>query len=80
MPSLQIRELPPEIYETLAHRAEREGRSLAQQAIYELRKMAELEAREVRLATVERLSARVKRGSKRDLPLPETLIREDRDR
>lgn len=81
MPSLQIRELPPEIYETLAHRAEREGRSLAQQAIVELRKVAELESRERRMETIEELRNRFESGTdSRDLPPPETLIREDRDR
>ena len=81
MPSLQIRELPPEIYETLAHRANREGRSLAQQAIIELRKVAELESRERRMETIEELRDRFESDkSCRDLPPPETLIREDRDR
>ena len=81
MPSLQIRDLPPEIYETLAHRAEREGRSLAQQAIIELRKVAELESRERRMETIEELRKRFESGAgSRDLPPPETLIREDRDR
>ena len=43
MPSLQIRDLPEDVYRALAERAEREGRSLAQQALHELRKMPELE-------------------------------------
>ena len=81
MPSLQIRELPPDIYETLAHRAQREGRSLAQQAIVELRKVAELEARQIRLETIERLRRKLEKGAERTTQTPpEVLIREDRDR
>ena len=38
MSSLQIRELPAELYEALALRARLEQRSLAQQAVTELRK------------------------------------------
>ena len=38
MPSLQIRNLPDDVYQYLAFRAERAHRSLAQQAIIELRK------------------------------------------
>ncbi len=81
MPSLQIRELPADIYETLAHRAEREGRSLAQQAIIELRKLPELEARERRMETIEKLRSRFKSdNADPGLPPPEDLIRKDRDR
>jgi len=80
MASLQIRDLPPDIYETLSHRAEREGRSLAQQAIAELRKVPELEARQRRLETVEKLRRRLEGGGEAVKRPPEDLIREDRDR
>lgn len=43
MPSLQIRNLPGDVYEALRLRAAREHRSLAQQAIVELRKVSEVE-------------------------------------
>jgi len=49
MPSLQIRDLPEDVYEALSFRAESEHRSLAQQAIVELRRIPELTARERRL-------------------------------
>ena len=42
MPSLQIRDLPDDVYQSLAFRAEREHRSLAQQAVVELRRIPEL--------------------------------------
>ncbi|MDY7094273.1 MAG: hypothetical protein SX243_14980 [Acidobacteriota bacterium] len=81
MASLQIRELPEEIYEMLTWRAEKEGRSLAQQAIIELRKIPELEAREQRMAAIQRMRKRLeKQEARRVQTPPEELIREDRDR
>src|ERR1700730_11815834 len=58
MPSLQIRDLPEDIYEALAFRAQAEHRSLAQQAIVELRRIPELTARERRLEILDRLRQR----------------------
>ena len=81
MASLQIRDLPDDIYETLSHRASREGRSLAQQAIAELRKVPELEARQRRLETLSRIRDRLGERQLRELSRPpEDLIREDRER
>ncbi len=81
MASLQIRELPPDVYEALAHRAKREGRSLAQQAIADLRGTPELKARQRRMATIERLRRRPQQsGMASPLAPPEELIREDRER
>jgi plasmid stability protein len=79
MPTLQIRELPSDVYEALAARARREGRSLAQQAIAELRRLPELEAREQRLAHLARLRGRAP-VLQQPAVSPEVLIREDRDR
>ncbi len=79
MPSLQIRELPLDLYEILSHRANREGRSLAQQAIADLRKVPEFEARQRRMETIERLRSRLGQRTEPLTP-PELLIREDRDR
>ena len=81
MPSLQIRELPPDVYETLAYRAERNGRSLAQQAIVELRRAQEVDRRERRREVLERVQERIARDGVREVDLaPEELIREDRQR
>ena len=79
MPSLQIRDLPEEVYRALAERAEREGRSLAQQALHELRQMPELQAREQRRALIGNLRRRRPDPSLEKAPDPVTLIREDRD-
>ena len=81
MASLQIRDLPDDIYETLSHRASREGRSLAQQAIAELRKVPEQEARQRRLEALDRIRERLDPHEPRTLSRPpEGLIREDRER
>ena len=81
MPSLQIRELPQDVYEALSSRARAEHRSLAQQAIVELRRIPELTARERRLQAVERIQERLDRETPPRLYAdPAQVIREDRDR
>lgn len=81
MASLQIRDLPDDIYETLSHRASREGRSLAQQAIAELRKVPEHEARLRRMETLDRIRIHLAGHAPRSVSRPpEDLIREDRER
>jgi len=80
MPSLQIRDLPDDVYQALAFRAEREHRSLAQQAIVELRQIPELMARQRREQVVEQIRQTLA-GPPRVLePPPEALVREDRER
>jgi plasmid stability protein len=79
MPSLQIRDLPEDIYRTLLLRAERENRSLAQQATADLGRAPELENRSQRLATLERIAGEMDPDAHLS-PSPEDLIREDRDR
>ncbi len=78
MPSLQIRDIPEDLYDALAERARRQRRSMAQQAIADLRTIEELDARRRREAAVERL----RRGKplSRKLTDPVRLIREDRSR
>ena len=81
MPSLQIRNLPDDVYQLLAFRAERAHRSLAQQAIIELRtnsgETPGIRRRKILIEIRESLEK-----SKRQ-PLfarPEDLIRDDRER
>jgi plasmid stability protein len=69
MRSLQIRDMPEDVYEALSHRAQAEHRSLAQQAIVELRRMPDLLARERRQKAVERLRERIAKEGTRPLPL-----------
>ena len=81
MPSLQVRELPADVYETLAYRAERNGRSLAQQAIVELRRAQEVDRSDRRREILEQVQARIERDGEHDVdPAPENIIREDRQR
>lgn len=81
MPSLQIRNLPDDVYEALRLRADREHRSLAQQAVVELRKMPEVGRRDRRRAVLEKARERLEEEGPRFLPVPpEDLVREDRDR
>lgn len=80
--SLQIRNLPDEIYEKLSLRAEREGRSLNQQAIFELRCRFEAgDTGDRRRQVLERIGRDLEEGRVKALsPPPEVLIREDRER
>jgi antitoxin FitA len=81
MRSLQIRDLPEDVYEALAYRAQAQHRSLAQQAIVELRRIPELTARERRLQVLEEIEQELAIEPPRPLsPAPEDLIREDRER
>jgi plasmid stability protein len=80
MPSLQIRDLPDDVYQALAFRAEREHRSLAQQAVVELRRIPELIARERRRQVVEAIRRDLSEPRPALTPPPEDLVREDRER
>jgi plasmid stability protein len=81
MASLQIRDMPPDVYEALAARAKAENRSMAQQAIVELRRLPELMVRETRKQVLAELRKRRRESGLRELSIPaELLIREDRER
>ncbi|MBE0618062.1 MAG: hypothetical protein IH608_09080 [Proteobacteria bacterium] len=81
MPSLQIRNLPKDVYDALAFRAQSENRSLAQQAIVELRRTAEVQTREQRRRILADSRDRVRAGEVRRFDLlPEDAVRADRDR
>jgi len=81
MPTLQVRELPEDVYRRLQRLAESENRSLAQETVVLLRKALEIETshkqrRERLLETLRHIDP----VDTRDLPSPEEIIREDRDR
>jgi hypothetical protein len=81
MPSLQIRELPADVYEALSERAKAEHRSLAQQAVVDLRRLSEPEGLERRRRLLAEIRERMRRGEGPKLSRPpEELIREERDR
>jgi antitoxin FitA len=79
MPSLQIRDIPEDVYDALAERASRQRRSLAQQAVADLARIPELESRRTRQAVIERLRAFGPVLPKQALD-PVRIIREDRKR
>ena len=81
MPSLQIRDLPSDVYEALSARAEAAHRSLEQQAVVELRSIPELLVRDRRTQVLAQLREELRREGTRPLPAePAELIREDRER
>jgi antitoxin FitA len=77
MASLQIRDMPEDLYEALAERARRQRRSLAQQAVSDLSRIDELEARQRRELAVARLRGKRPRQRISD---PVRIVRTDRKR
>lgn len=80
MPSLQIRDLPDDLYQALAFRARQEHRSLAQQAVTELRRIPALTAGKRRQAVIVRIRTTLQKPVVPLSPSPEALVREDRER
>ena len=82
MPSLQVRELPEHIYQKLVAEAEREHRSLAQQAVAVLARGlgVELDPKERRRKLLERIEKNPIKYDPKKLGNTAELIREDRDR
>jgi antitoxin FitA len=80
MASLQILDLPDDVYEALSFRAQLKHRSLAEQAVVELRRISDLTARERRLEILKELRARIEKEEPCQLSrAPEDLIGEDRE-
>ena len=82
MPSLQVRELPEPIYRKLQMSAQRDHRSLSQQAIITLKKGLEIkdDLKERRRKLINRVLARKVSFSVNQLDSPVKLIRGDRQR
>lgn len=78
MPTLQIRDLPEDVYQGVSIAARAEQRSLSQQAVVELRRALNLGGEARRGGVLQMLMA-----SERRLPAsaesPEALLREDRE-
>lgn len=81
MPTLQVRDVPEHIYRRLTDLAERERRSLAQQALTIIAKGldVEIDPKARRRAALEE-ARRLKLGDGKILPDFVKLIREDRNR
>ena len=82
MPSLQVRELPQQIYHKLVTRAKKEHRSLAQQAIVTLAKGLDIEEKpkKRRANLVQRILQNPLVSDSSKLADPVELIRKDRER
>ncbi|MCK9195708.1 MAG: hypothetical protein M0P16_01860 [Syntrophales bacterium] len=80
MPTLQVRDLPEDVYVQLNYLAEKEHRSLSQETIVILKEgiTSKLGNKDRRRKMLEKANVLDIDGSK--LPDPVTLIREDRDR
>ena len=78
MATLYIRDVPAVVVERLKGRASREGRSLNSEVLVVLEEAAQREKTldEV-LANIDAFAKRIKLSD--DAPMPEDLIREDRD-
>ena len=81
MPTLQVRDVPEHIYRRLADLAEKERRSLAQQAVAVLAKGLDVEVDpKARRRKVLEEAKRLDLGRGKSLPDFVKLIREDRER
>jgi len=82
MSSLQVRELPENIYYQLKKAAEQDHRSLAQQAVAVLAKGLKVSSspKERRLELLQKIAQETMFDSTVLNTTPEVLIREDRDR
>jgi len=78
MPTLHLRNLPDDVYQVLAVRAERAQRSVAQQALIELRAATGMQTNSKRREVLERIRRSVEHHTFVAQPLPEASIREDR--
>lgn len=79
MATLQIRDIPDDVYDSVAAAARAEQRSLSQQAVVELRRALNLDSSDERRRAVLDYLARSGRRLPEDAPAPEALIREDRN-
>lgn len=80
MPTLQIRNVPDDVYQALAFRAERAQRSLAQQALVELRGAGAGEEGGRRASLLAAIKRSLPAAPAALNPRPEELLRSDRER
>jgi len=82
MPSIQVRDLPEQIYNKIKNNAQKDHRSLSQQAIVTLKKGLGIDEdpKERRRILVDQIMSRRVAFDIAKLENPINLIREDRDR
>jgi plasmid stability protein len=81
MPTLQVRDLPDDVYYRLTELAKMDNRSLAQETVVVLRRgLGENEDPRRRRRTILSTLPDIRLREDRPVPSPQELIREDRDR
>jgi plasmid stability protein len=82
VPSIQVRDLPEQIYNKIKNNAQKDHRSLSQQAIVTLKKGLGIDEnhKERRRILVDKIMSRRVTFDVAKLENPVNLIREDRDR
>ena len=82
MPSIQVRDLPEQIYNKIKNNAQKDHRSLSQQAIVTLKKGLGIDEnhKERRRILVDQIMSRRVDFDIAKLEDPVNLVREDRDR
>ena len=82
MPSIQVRDVPEQIYNKIKNNAQKEHRSLSQQAIVTLKKGLGIDEnhKERRRTLIDQIRSRRVAYDISKLEDPVSLIREDRDR
>lgn len=81
MPSLQIRQMPDDLYQALSFRAEQAHRSLTQQTLVELELALGGGGKQKRLLALQKIRQRhAQQGSPTVIPGLEAGIRADRER
>jgi antitoxin FitA len=82
MPSIQIRDVPEQIYNKIKNNAQKDHRSLSQQAVVTLKKGLGIDDdhKERRRILVDQILSRRVAFDSSKLENPVKLIREDRDR
>ena len=78
MPSLQIRDLPEDIYEAPRFCAASEHRSLTQQALADLTQVVKSRQTDTRKILLASIRKEISNKAPAEEPLPENIIREDR--
>jgi predicted nucleic acid-binding protein len=76
MPSLQIRDLPDELYEALSFRAASEHRSLTQQALADLMQIVKGGQADARKRLLAHIRQEIRAGTLAEELLPENLVRD----
>jgi plasmid stability protein len=79
VPTLYIRNVPPEVYEALKARARREGRSVNAEVLVALEELAERERGREAVDRLLEIAGRISKTLSADAPRAEEVIRQMRE-